>query len=287
MISNMLLALNEGVFVSIYYRLTQDSSFEFLVFPKTRRRVSGRHTGPDTSGGLPALCRGKRVRLADALLSVWKLQYRKTSPGAFAARSIVRILVTVFKMASLGHTSSSMRSRGNVAGVHHSVPDDGYGANGAGESSYTPSNKARSSVAPDPLNGSAGAHSPPTTPNRATSLTRRMNADGKAYSAKISNKQGALSGTFGVPGAPVGGVSRAELRMLVLVVILAVFVRMYKLGQPTSVVFDEVHFGGFASKYVKQRFFMDVHPPLAKLMIAFVAWLAGFKGSFDFKTIGL
>jgi len=49
--------------------------------------------------------------------------------------------------------------------------------------------------------------------------------------------------------------------------------------------FDEVHFGGFASKYINQKFFMDVHPPLAKLMIAGTAYLAGFDGKFDFKDI--
>lgn len=43
---------------------------------------------------------------------------------------------------------------------------------------------------------------------------------------------------------------------------------------------------GFATKYIKQRFFMDVHPPLAKLMITFVAWFAGYRGNFDFKDIG-
>jgi len=31
---------------------------------------------------------------------------------------------------------------------------------------------------------------------------------------------------------------------------------------------------------------MDVHPPLAKLLITLFGWLAGFDGNFDFKEIG-
>lgn len=31
---------------------------------------------------------------------------------------------------------------------------------------------------------------------------------------------------------------------------------------------------------------MDVHPPLAKLLITLAGYLAGFKGDFDFKEIG-
>ena len=47
-----------------------------------------------------------------------------------------------------------------------------------------------------------------------------------------------------------------------------------------------VSFGGFASKYIKGKFFMDVHPPLAKLLITLAGFLAGFDGEFDFKDIG-
>ncbi|XP_044716398.1 dolichyl-phosphate-mannose-protein mannosyltransferase domain-containing protein [Hirsutella rhossiliensis] len=70
------------------------------------------------------------------------------------------------------------------------------------------------------------------------------------------------------------------------VTVLAAIVRIFRIYQPSSVVFDEVHFGGFASKYIKGRFFMDVHPPLAKMLIALTGWLAGFDGNFDFKDIG-
>ena len=31
---------------------------------------------------------------------------------------------------------------------------------------------------------------------------------------------------------------------------------------------------------------MDVHPPLAKLLITLAGWTAGFNGDFDFKDIG-
>lgn len=47
-----------------------------------------------------------------------------------------------------------------------------------------------------------------------------------------------------------------------------------------------MHFGGFASKYMSRKFFMDVHPPLAKLMITLAAWAHGFRGNFDFSDIG-
>lgn len=77
-----------------------------------------------------------------------------------------------------------------------------------------------------------------------------------------------------------------ERLFLAALVIFAVIIRLQQLSEPNSVVFDEVHFGGFAKKYILGSFFMDVHPPLAKLLFAGVASLAGFKGDFDFKTIG-
>lgn len=67
---------------------------------------------------------------------------------------------------------------------------------------------------------------------------------------------------------------------------LAFAVRLAFLHNPSSVVFDEVHFGGFAQKYLKGQFFMDLHPPLARLLVTLSAWVGGWDASFSFYNIG-
>ncbi|KAF2488868.1 PMT-domain-containing protein [Lophium mytilinum] len=90
----------------------------------------------------------------------------------------------------------------------------------------------------------------------------------------------------GVTDHDIFSLPASDWYLLGVLTIIAAAVRLFRIYQPTSVVFDEVHFGGFASKYIKGRFFMDVHPPLAKLLITLAGWLAGFDGEFDFKDIG-
>ncbi|ORX43409.1 PMT-domain-containing protein [Piromyces finnis] len=74
---------------------------------------------------------------------------------------------------------------------------------------------------------------------------------------------------------------------ITILVGLSLIIRLWKISNPKEVVFDEVHFGGFANQYLKRTFFMDVHPPLAKMMFALVAFLSGYKGDFSFEEIGL
>ena len=73
---------------------------------------------------------------------------------------------------------------------------------------------------------------------------------------------------------------------LAAITILAAYTRFYHISIPDKVVFDEVHFGKFASYYLERTYFFDLHPPFAKLLIAFAGWLIRYDGAFKFENIG-
>ncbi|KAG0329642.1 hypothetical protein BG000_012018, partial [Podila horticola] len=77
-----------------------------------------------------------------------------------------------------------------------------------------------------------------------------------------------------------------SLLALVGLTALAFFTRFYKISEPNEVVFDEVHFGKFASYYLQGSYFFDVHPPLAKMMLAAMGYFIGYDGHFLFDSIG-
>ncbi|KAL7419119.1 Dolichyl-phosphate-mannose--protein mannosyltransferase 1 [Cryptotrichosporon argae] len=130
---------------------------------------------------------------------------------------------------------------------------------------------------------------------REPTPSRRQDADAdlKLHDRGVRDARAVPSApAFGGPTArrgtragTTGGLRRREWAILGVICVIASFVRLWNLASPSSVVFDEVHFGGFASKYIKHRFFMDVHPPLAKLLITLAGWIGGFDGNFDFKDI--
>lgn len=73
---------------------------------------------------------------------------------------------------------------------------------------------------------------------------------------------------------------------LAVITLLAFATRFYGITHPNQVVFDEVHFGKFASYYLQRTYFFDVHPPFGKLLFAFAGWLVGYDGAFLFDNIG-
>ncbi|KAJ1863135.1 hypothetical protein LPJ78_004261 [Coemansia sp. RSA 989] len=82
-------------------------------------------------------------------------------------------------------------------------------------------------------------------------------------------------------------ISKNQWLTLGAITVFAAYIRLWRLSNPANVVFDEVHFGKFAGKYINGTYFFDVHPPLAKMMFAAVGKIAGYDGVFDFKKIGL
>ncbi|KAG6988853.1 hypothetical protein G7Y79_00069g096450 [Physcia stellaris] len=73
---------------------------------------------------------------------------------------------------------------------------------------------------------------------------------------------------------------------LVIITILAFISRFWGISHPNEVVFDEVHFGKFASYYLQRTYFFDVHPPFGKLLFALMGWFVGYDGHFLFDNIG-
>ncbi|VVT55152.1 uncharacterized protein SAPINGB_P004453 [Magnusiomyces paraingens] len=73
---------------------------------------------------------------------------------------------------------------------------------------------------------------------------------------------------------------------LYILTAIAFITRFYIINYPDEVVFDEVHFGKFASFYLQRTYFFDLHPPFAKLLIAFVGYIVGYDGAFKFDNIG-
>ncbi|KAI1322885.1 glycosyltransferase family 39 protein [Xylariaceae sp. FL0255] len=71
-----------------------------------------------------------------------------------------------------------------------------------------------------------------------------------------------------------------------IITILAFISRFWGISHPAEVVFDEVHFGKFASYYLQKTYFFDVHPPFGKLLFALMGWLVGYDGHFHFENIG-
>lgn len=80
---------------------------------------------------------------------------------------------------------------------------------------------------------------------------------------------------------------RERTWLIIVIIVAGVATRFMWLSYPREVVFDEVHFGKFVTAYccTGERFF-DIHPPHAKLLVAGVIKLAGYKGGLPFLNIG-
>lgn len=78
-----------------------------------------------------------------------------------------------------------------------------------------------------------------------------------------------------------------EIDLIATILLLTgICTRLYRLEEPRSIVFDELHYGKYVGLYMKRTFFFDSHPPLGKQLVSAAAYLAGFDGQFKFDRIG-
>jgi len=108
---------------------------------------------------------------------------------------------------------------------------------------------------------------------KLTSLGGMPDRAGDGAGSAPAREAGAAEGR--APAAPVAREplvaipwTRIDTIVLVALVAAAAATRIWHLGHPAEIVFDEVHFVAQARHYIRGEPFLDPHPPLAKLVIA-------------------
>ncbi|PVU97869.1 hypothetical protein BB561_000298 [Smittium simulii] len=78
--------------------------------------------------------------------------------------------------------------------------------------------------------------------------------------------------------------NKSDFLIALALTIFAMFTRLYKISYRDTVTWDEAHFGKFGAYYINRTFYHDVHPPLAKMLVALAEVIAGHNGTFNFDS---
>ena len=76
-----------------------------------------------------------------------------------------------------------------------------------------------------------------------------------------------------------------DLIIIFILTIFGCYSRFYNLEHPNEVVFDEQHFGKFINWYIRGEYFLDIHPPLGKLLMMASGLILGYNDNIDFDRI--
>lgn len=60
--------------------------------------------------------------------------------------------------------------------------------------------------------------------------------------------------------------------------------RFWQIWFPDRVVFDEAHFGLYATKYLSAQYYFDIHPPIGKMLFALFGRIGGVQPGFNFAV---
>lgn len=73
-----------------------------------------------------------------------------------------------------------------------------------------------------------------------------------------------------------------EIFLVATILILSVGTHFYRFDHPNEIVFDELHFANFITNHLAHKYYFDIHPPLAKIILAETAQLFGHNPDFSF-----
>ena len=65
---------------------------------------------------------------------------------------------------------------------------------------------------------------------------------------------------------------------------MSLWLRYWRIELPRHVVLDEIHFGKFVHWYARGEYYLDIHPPLARLTLYGVGTMLGLDPSFSFNN---
>lgn len=80
--------------------------------------------------------------------------------------------------------------------------------------------------------------------------------------------------------------SLTDYLLLLFTVIISLITHLLKIGEPASVIFDEVYFGNFTNYYHYGEYYFDIHPPLGKLILYGCSLISGYKAQEVYSHIG-
>lgn len=80
---------------------------------------------------------------------------------------------------------------------------------------------------------------------------------------------------------------KKDVICFVLITVISLFTHLYKLADPGAICFDESYFGNFTLMYMKREYFIDIHPPVGKLVLYFGGVLSNFHSGFPIWTDSL
>eukprot|EP00049_Salpingoeca_infusionum_P006472 m.107474 g.107474 ORF g.107474 m.107474 type:complete len:836 (-) comp13323_c0_seq13:1556-4063(-) len=207
----------------------------------------------------------------------------------------------------LGHHKATMPKRGKTKqSAKQKYSNEGDDGRSEGKEEIQDTNVAPKSQ--------LQCSTPPRLPSEASEAdSDKVKARPEAFASEQvdqevkQRRRRKLSGTTGTPTVPsLNGVDPTETLLhendeafvwtfeldanytacVVLLTITSLFTRFYRISQPPSVAWDETHFGKFANRYINREFYFDVHPPLAKMLIALAGYVGGYDGQFPFVKPG-